>query len=151
MNASSLKTATPEPSTANAASQHKNMVFLIIDSLRWDTVNDLDKARALWPHLARLVERGWTRRIVVNASATMFVMPAVFSQSYPLDHGGYNFGVRDRPASFVEMLQKAGYDTTQFLTCNQLGAGSGYERGFNQIFQQITTLARHGARRADDG
>lgn len=109
----------------------RNGLFLVIDALRYDTLADEAARRFLFPTLARLVEGGRVVKLTTNAQATQFVMPALFSQTYPLDYGGYNRGIRDRPATYVEVLREAGYATGLYSACNQLGAGMGYERGFD--------------------
>jgi len=42
-------------------------LFLLIDSLRFDTLSDPDARKFLFPNLARLVERGFVRKVVTNA------------------------------------------------------------------------------------
>ncbi len=44
------------------------------------------------------------RRAIANGQTTQFVPPSIFTQTYPLDHGGYNNGIRGRPQSFEEQL-----------------------------------------------
>ncbi len=89
----------------------RNAIFLLIDSMRFDVASDPESMRAITPNLARLAGLGFARQVVANAQSTQFVMPSLFSQSYPLDHGGYNNGIRERPASFVECLKDAGYQS----------------------------------------
>lgn len=110
--------------------KRRNGLFIVIDALRYDTLAGEAARRFLFPTLARLVEDGHLAKLTTNAQATQFVMPAIFSQTYPLDYGGYNRGIKDRPASYVETLASAGYTTYLYSACNQLGAGMGYERGF---------------------
>jgi hypothetical protein len=83
--------------------------------------------------MARLADRGFVRKVITNAQSTQFVMPSLFSQSYPLDHGGYNNGIRERPASYAESLHAAGFETHLMASCNQLGMTLGYDRGFDQV------------------
>lgn len=111
----------------------KNGIFFLIDALRYDVFADLDAARALVPNLALLADKGVVRPVVANAQATQFVMPSLFSQTYPLDYGGYNTGIRARPRSYAEQLQDAGYSTQLMASCNQLGVTHGYERGFEGL------------------
>lgn len=108
----------------------RNVLLFLIDSLRFDTLSDLKAAKKLFPNLAGLVEQGMVRRLITNGPATQVVMPAVFSLTYPLDHGGYNTGIRERPRSFVECLQSAGIETRMASACNQMGRTHGYGRGF---------------------
>lgn len=110
-----------------------NALFLLIDALRYDVLSDPCARRFLVPNLARLAERGFVRRVVTNAQSTQFVMPSLFSLTYPLDYGGYNNGIRERPRSFVESLQAAGFETHLLASCNQLGVATGYGRGFDTI------------------
>lgn len=111
----------------------KKAIFLLIDALRYDTLARPEAAKYLFPNLAEIAEQGFTRRVVANAQGTQFVMPSLFSLTYPLDHGGYNTGIRDRPRSFPELLQAAGWETHRIATANQLGVHHGYERGFDTV------------------
>jgi hypothetical protein len=108
----------------------KNAIFLLIDALRYDTLANQEAAKFLFPNLAAIAGKGFVRRVVANAQATQFVMPSLFSLTYPLDHGGYNRGIRDRPRSFPESLQAAGWETHRIAAVNQLGVHNGYDRGF---------------------
>ncbi len=111
----------------------KNAVYLIIDALRYDVAADPHAFRLLMPNLATLAEGGLLRRVVANAQSTQFVLPSLFTLSYPLDYGGYNNGIRDRPKSFVEVLRENGFRTALYATANQIGLGNGYQRGFDII------------------
>ena len=123
------KHISPTQSTASA----RNGLFLLIDAMRFDTVSNAPAREFLFPNLARIIDRGFVRRVVSNAQSTQFVMPAIFSQTYPLDHGGYDNGIRLRPQSFAESLQQAGFRTHLLASCNQLGAATGYGRGFDTV------------------
>ena len=116
-----------------AAAKPKNALFLLIDALRHDVLADAEARRFLTPNLDRLAARGFVRKVVTNAQSTQFVMPSLFSLTYPLDHGGYNHGIRERPRSFVESLRDAGFETHLLASCNQLGVATGYGRGFDTI------------------
>ncbi|MDA0654814.1 MAG: hypothetical protein O2912_00180, partial [Proteobacteria bacterium] len=65
----------------------KNGIFFVIDALRYDVISDIEAAREVAPNLAFLADRGCAIRTVANAQATQFVLPALFSLTYPLDHG----------------------------------------------------------------
>lgn len=110
-----------------------NGLFILLDSVRYDVLADPDAVRELFPNLAELLKNGRVARVVTNAQATQFVLPSLFSLTYPLDHGGYNAGIRNRPKSFVEVLHAAGYTTQMITNCNQLGVTMGYDRGFQSI------------------
>ena len=114
-----------------------NILFFLIDALRYDTVSDAEATRFLTPGIASIAERGFTRRVIANAQSTQFVLPSLFSLTYPLDHGGYNNGIAERPASFSEIIREAGYGTSLVGTCNQMGISLGYDRGFDTVFSAV--------------
>ena len=66
-----------------------NGLFLLIDSLRHEVVSNAEARRFMFPNLAHIIDGGFMRRVVANAQSTQFVTPAIFSQTYPLDHGGH--------------------------------------------------------------
>ncbi|MDJ0893601.1 MAG: sulfatase-like hydrolase/transferase [Alphaproteobacteria bacterium] len=111
----------------------RKALFLLIDALRYDVLAEAAGRQAICPNLARLAERGFIRKVVTNAQSTQFVMPSLFTQTYPLDHGGYNNGIRGRPKCFVESLKEAGFETHLMSSCNQLGMTMGYDRGFDTV------------------
>ena len=85
---------------ARLGAREKKALFILIDACRYDTVANPKAASYLFPNLAEIADHGFLRRVVANAQGTQFVMPSLFSQTYPLDHGGYNTGIRDRSRSF---------------------------------------------------
>lgn len=114
-----------------------NAFFILIDALRHDVVADLDGLKILAPNLARLADKGSTHCVVANAQTTQFVLPSLFSVTYPLDFGGYNNGIRERPASFVEILSQNGYQTHSVTGCSQMGISLSYDRGFDIVHSAI--------------
>jgi hypothetical protein len=111
----------------------RSALFLLIDALRYDTMADPVARKFMFPNLAKIVDRGFVQRVVTNAQSTQFVMPSLFSLTYPLDHGGYDTGIRKRPSSYVEVLKSAGWTTHKLVTVNQLGVHNGYDRGFDTV------------------
>jgi hypothetical protein len=110
----------------------KNVLFLLIDALRFDVFSDMAYTHRIAPNLARLVERGFLCRVVNNGHATKFVMPSLFTQTYPLDYDGYNRGIGGRPKSYVELIRAAGYRTQLFLGHDIDGPLGGIDRGFDE-------------------
>jgi len=111
----------------------KKALFLLIDAFRYDVLSDQDAAADIAPNMLRLVRRGIVRKCIANAQSTQFVLPSLFTQSYPLDYGGYNDGIRNRPRSYVEILKEAGYETQILSNGNQVGVTTGYDRGFDRV------------------
>lgn len=124
----------------------RSALFLLIDALRRDVLFASDQGiQFLTPNLNRLLRKGFVSPVVTNAQSTQFVLPALFTQTYPLDYGGYNDGIVHRPRSMVECLKENGYDTHLAATANQLGLSLGYDRGFNHIgtTSDYRTLIEH--------
>ena len=91
-------------------SERPNFIFLLVDNLRYDSFGDVQKTKALYPNISSIIAGGTCHKIIANGHVPN-LRPSVFSQSYPLDYEGYNWGMLYRPRSFVEELQEAGYDT----------------------------------------
>ena len=106
-------------------------LYIVVDALRFDVLRDAAARRLLAPTLSRLIDRGFVRRVVANAQGTEFVMPALHSLTYPLDYGGYNTGIRERPKSLGEALRDAGFETHMIVTASQIGVTMGYDRGYD--------------------
>tara|TARA_X000000950_G_scaffold289113_1_gene409853 strand:+ start:2626 stop:4263 length:1638 start_codon:yes stop_codon:yes gene_type:complete len=109
---------------------YKKSIMLVIDALRYDTVNN----SFLYPTLSQLIKNGIYKKVIANACSTQFVLPSLFSLTYPLDNGGYNFGIRDRKSSYVESIKrKYKRKIIMISSCNQMGIGTSYDRGFDEI------------------
>ena len=110
----------------------KNGIFFVIDALRFDTLDDENKRRYLFPNLNKIIEKSSFYKCVANSRSTQFVLPSLFTLSYPLDYGGYDVGIRRRPLTVTEFLKKNGFQTCFISNCNQVGVTNGYERGFDE-------------------
>ena len=111
----------------------KKSIFIIIDALRHDLLHNKSVRKKLFPTINSILSRGFITKAVANAQSTQFVLPSLFSSSYPLDHGGYNFGIRHR-VSYIEQLKKNKFKTYIVSTCNQMGIGNGYDRAVDKVF-----------------
>ena len=83
----------------------QNIFFIIIDALRFDVASD-KVSKFIAPTLFSLSKQGVVNKIISNGQVTKFVVPSIFTQTYPLDYGGYNYGIKDRPSSFVELISR---------------------------------------------
>ena len=109
---------------------YKKSIFLIIDALRYDMIGN----KNLYPTLSKLAKNGVFKKVVANACSTQFVLPSIFSLTYPLDNGGYNFGIRDRKSSYVEAIKKKYKKKIIMISsCNAMGIGTSFDRGFDEI------------------
>ena len=123
----------PTEATPEGGEPPKKALFFLVDALRYDARSNLDAAKAIAPNMARLAERGIIHKCVTNAQSTQFFLPSLFTQTYPLDYGGYNNGMRERPLSFVESLKAAGFETHLMSSSNQIGVTLDFDRGFDTV------------------
>lgn len=108
-----------------------NILFVIIDGLRYDRIGYAGYQPSPCPHLDKLLERSvWLSNAFTTGSPTMFALPGIFTSTLPLDQGGYDLGIRNRSASFVEVLREAGYRTVAMAAAGQANGLRGYDRGF---------------------
>ena len=108
-------------------------IFLIVDALRYDLISSQKVRKKLFPAFDKIIKRGFLKKAVANAQSTQFVLPSLFSSSYPLDYGGYNYGIRDRK-SYIQDIKKRNTRTYLMSTCNQMGIGNGYDKGFDEVY-----------------
>jgi len=87
----------------------KNGLLLVIDSLRYDTLCNTKFSDYLFPNLSKLKKHSVFTSCFSNGIATQLTLPSLFSLTYPLDYGGYENGIRERPRSFIECFKEQGY------------------------------------------
>tara|TARA_Y100000591_G_scaffold333342_2_gene376016 strand:+ start:955 stop:2553 length:1599 start_codon:yes stop_codon:yes gene_type:complete len=110
----------------------KNCIFLLLDSITYDAINSEEKSKYLFPNLYQLYTKYNLKKCVSNSNCTQFVLPSLFSLTMPLDEGGYDYGVKNRQITWLEILKQKGYSTLIFSNCNQIGADNGYDRGADE-------------------
>ena len=109
----------------------KNIILIVIDSFRFDSFDNFYHPKKILPNLTFLKENGLSSDIIVNGQATKFVLPSLFTQTFPLDYGGYNSGIKNRPKSFVEILKKNGLKTYMLESHYNDGPECCCDRGFD--------------------
>jgi len=113
-----------------------NILFITIDSLRFDRVGHYADVKDKTPTIDFFIKNGIS---CINTSShgcpTQIAMPSVMSSSLPLDYGGYDHGIKKRPAVLAEILQKNNFNTAGFSSGSALTSYFGYDRGFDQYFQ----------------
>ena len=113
----------------------KNCIFLLLDSITYDVLNSnetINRSRILFPNIYNLAKKYNYQKCISNSNCTQFVLPSLFSFTLPLDDGGYDYGIKNKKISFMEILKKEGYSTIIFSNCNQMGADNGYDRGVDE-------------------
>ena len=115
---------------------NQNIIFIIIDALRFDAVqkNNLSKF-SLTPTLDSMINKGHLKKIITNGQVTKFVVPSIFTQSYPLDYDGYNYGIKNRAKSFVEILSEEGFKCIMLEGHDIDGPFGNCERGFDEVYR----------------
>ena len=108
----------------------KNIFFIIIDALRLDSINDNDSTK-IAPNLKKLCEQGIVQKVTTNGQVTKFVVPSIFTQTFPLDYGGYNYGIKNRPKSFVELIGNNNISCRMFEGHDIDGPFGCCDRGFH--------------------
>ena len=113
----------------------KNVILLTIDALTYTRLGIAGATPSPSPTLDRLLGSGISfTRAFATGCPTMFVMPSLFTSTFPLDEGGYGRGIRERGTSFVEVLRAAGYRTAGFCTGFYQSRLFGYDRGFDEYY-----------------
>ena len=70
---------------------------------------------------------------VSNSGPTQFAYPSIVSSSSPLDFGGYDEGVMDRPEIISETFSQLGYKTFSFGADCWTSKVNGYNRGYESF------------------
>lgn len=116
---------------------YSNILFLLVDSLRFDRLGLADGFLARTPNLNRLAEKSlFARNVFATGSPTQIACPSIFTSTLPLDHGGYSDGILNRPVSIAEVFKSHGYRTSAIVGGASLSSFYGYSRGFD-VFEEL--------------
>jgi len=111
---------------------YKHIIYLIIDSLRYDRIGCVSGLKDKTPNIDFLMKNGVNcTNFFSTATVTQMCFPSIFSSSLPLDYGGYGKGIIDRPFSLAEILNKNGYKTYAASTNSGFSPLYGFDRGFD--------------------
>ena len=110
-----------------------SIISVLVDNLRIDSLSEKDFSKKFFPNFLYLKKNGIFKEIISNSNTTKFVMPSIFTQSYPLDYGGYNSVISQRPKSFVELIRNQGFKTIMVQGDENDGPMNNCERGFESI------------------
>tara|TARA_B100002052_G_C15881541_1_gene599504 strand:- start:1214 stop:2878 length:1665 start_codon:yes stop_codon:yes gene_type:complete len=112
----------------------KNVLFLLIDGLRYDTLSKNKFCEYLFPNFSKLKKKSIFKSAFSNGVCTQMALPSIFSSTYPLDYDGYENGIRGRPKSISEVYKEYGYKTYLITNCSEIATSyDGYHRGFDEI------------------
>ncbi len=114
-----------------------NILFLVLDCVRYDGLHVLGNPRPVTPTLDALAAR--SRRYTQARSAAIWTLPShasMFTGLYPGQHG-VNVETRwldENIPTLAQMLTTAGYQTVAFSTNAWVGPHFGLDRGFEDFY-----------------
>lgn len=108
----------------------ENVLFVTIDSLRYDRSLASDLASERAPTLSALAESGYSfTEAFANGPNTPSSFPTILTGTYPLMYGGYRYLDEQRPF-LSETLRDAGIRTVGYHSNPHLGPEKNYNHGF---------------------
>ena len=107
----------------------KNIFFILLDGCEFNTFENLEFAYKVAPNITSLIGKGVLKKIISNGMITQVSLPSILTQTYPLDYGGYNLGIKYRPKSVIELFKEKGYETVFIAGHDITGPRRNYERG----------------------
>ncbi|SHG37608.1 sulfatase family protein [Halobaculum gomorrense] len=111
-----------------------NVLFLVVDSLRYDAVAD-DEFDT--PTLDELAEDGISfTRCFAQGISTAPSMTAMLTGRYPLDYGGHWYLEKEQP-TMAEQFQRNGYTTGAIHSNPNVSRLRNFDRGFDTFEENI--------------
>jgi arylsulfatase A-like enzyme len=124
------------------ASNPTNVVFVLIDTLRFDRTalaTEGGRGARLTPHLSRLARRGVSfQRALTQAPWTIPACASLLTGLYPWEHEAtsYASGLDRSWITLPEILREAGYDTVGIVSNHLVDARRGFAQGFRRYEQR---------------
>ena len=122
-----------------SSSEHRNVVYITVDSIRADHVGHLGYDEPTTPRLDELADRGTTcTRAIANGIPTFYSFKSLLGGVASLGHST-GIGMPTRATTLAETFRDCGYRTAGFNAGNAwLTRGYGYDRGFETFRDFIT-------------
>lgn len=111
----------------------KNIFFILLDGCEFSTFDNLDFIKKIAPNIYKFIKIGELKKIISNGMITQVSLPSILTQTYPLDYNGYNFGIKFRPKSIIELFDENGYETSFLAAHDITGPRRNYERGAKSV------------------
>ncbi len=129
----------PVEVSAAAERERPNVIFILVDTLRFDHLTPYGYRRNTSPEIARVLARAGA--VVEDAySQAPWTLPSVVSfmtSRYPgeiLGDDAAAYGIPKGVESLPEAMAKLGYETGGFFANKTLHAGNGFDRGFGTFY-----------------
>ena len=113
-----------------------NVILIILDSLCFKSLGFSGRSdvTSISPFLDKLSQKGLSlHNCFTSGAPTSFAYPGIMTSTYPLDLGGFDYGMRNRKSHLAEDFKLNGYKTYMFFE-TWFGAGRKYDAGFDEIF-----------------
>jgi arylsulfatase A-like enzyme len=119
-------------------SDSPNILFLVVDSLRYDTISGSWEADT--PNIDDLSKQGVTfSQCFSHGISTAPAMAAMLTGRLPLDYGGHWYLDADQP-TFAEVFQRHGYETGAIHSNPYVSSRRNFDRGFDTFQEDIVTF-----------
>lgn len=120
----------------------RNVVLVVIDSLRTDPLQCYGAQDRIAPTIEELAARGCVfEQAITQGHATRTAMPALLSGCYPSACGGFETYSDQRPRLAGE-LKSLGYQTAAFVPNPYLVEANGYRAGFDHYDECLPRSSR---------
>ncbi|KKN62293.1 hypothetical protein LCGC14_0513530 [marine sediment metagenome] len=114
----------------------ENILLLTLDGLSYNRLGVSGNKKVQTPTIDYLFNNSIScTNAFSNGQPTQMAFPCIFTSSYPLDYGGYNRGIKNRPKSLVEILKTNKYHTATFRTTSGINDYFYYGRGFIEKYE----------------
>ncbi|MDA3963719.1 MAG: sulfatase [Planctomycetota bacterium] len=118
---------------AAEVSKQPNIVFIMVDTLRWDHVSCYGYERETTPSWDRIASEGVRFETCIAASSwTLPSVMTMFTGLPPAIHGVHTYHDRlpEAATTLAEVLSSAGYQTAAFVSNPTMNAKFGFGQGF---------------------
>jgi arylsulfatase A-like enzyme len=127
--------ARAETGVAGPTSGKPNIIFVLLDTLRADSLAAFGGDPELMPNLNRMAKSSFVfADVMANSSWTRPSVASYFTGLLPEEHGavGWSFRLVPEIVTVAEVLEGYGYDTTGYVAnLRAVAAEAGFDQGFD--------------------
>lgn len=119
----------------------KKVILLTIDTLSSQMLGAGENHPSPSKYIDSLMNNNLTfTNSFTSGCPTQMSFPVIMTSTYPLDYGGYESGIKDRPKTISEVFNDNNFKTTAFTSGSGTEELFFYDRGFDE-FYSLTDLA----------
>lgn len=117
---------------AGAAMSRKNVIFILIDTLRADHLGVGGYDKPVSPFMDRLAREGvWFERCYSQAPTTVISVPSVLTGLYPYTHNLFPDTQWDNKKILSRRFRDSGYATAGISSNSLISSANGFDYGFD--------------------